>query len=223
MENKKFFKCAIFDFDGVIIDTEKYHHKAWHAAFAYFGIEFTWNDYVPLKSTGRKFIISYIEKRENRIFSESEKQTIEKIKDEVYTACFKDISENDFTNGVIDFLEFLLSKNIKTGVASSSRNAKDLIDKFNLGKYFNVVIDGTNVTCPKKPNPDIFIEVARRLNMNNYDCVVFEDSYAGFEAAIAGGFDLITIGELHSDSALLAIDDFTDIQDRRNFLIANDF
>lgn len=205
-ENK--FCACIFDFDGVVMDTEKYHYNAWKSAFARHGIELTEEEYAPLKSTG-KYVIECVGRRAGCNFTEREKEGIYSTKIEVFSQLIKDISERDIVCGVLDFLALLKENKVKTAVASSARTTTTLIQKFGLRSLFDAVVDG-NSGHKKKPSPDIFLAASKQLDVPNGECLVFEDSVAGIEAAVNAGMSVISVG-IRDGRALGYISDFTDV------------
>lgn len=209
-KEKLTFKGCIFDFDGVIIDTEKYHYLGWKKAFEFLGVDLSESEYLPLKSTGRDYIIKYAEGKVQRTFKEDEKSEALRIKDELFDKLLEQLSEKDFIAGVKDFLGCLQNKALRVAVASSSITTTELINRFSLGKLFDEILDG-NVKLPKKPAPDVFLEAAKRLGVKPEECIVFEDSLAGIDAAVNAGIAVVAIGEIQSDKALFCLKDFTEI------------
>lgn len=211
INNKTYsFDAIIFDFDGVITDTEKYHYLAWSKALSYVGINLSEEDYMPLKSTGRKNILSYVENRLNRNLKEEEKNKIIEIKDNEFNQLIENINKEDMIKGVEKFLKKLKAKHIKMGIGSSAKSVKMIMDKLELNDYFNVVIDG-RIDIVKKPSPDIFNQVMSMLNVNPSRCLIFEDSLSGSEAAFKSKASFITIGDIKDKRALMCIDDFTSL------------
>ncbi len=204
MNNKKGF---IFDFDGVVIDTEKYHYGSWAYAFECVGAELTEKEYEPLKSIGRDYIMTYVEKRDRREFTAKEKDTIVFAKDEKYKEYKLELSIEDAVAGVLDYIDFLKEKGMKTAVASSSIEAANTIKQFELQDKFDVVVDGT-FGIRRKPRPDMFIYAAKKLGISSGDCVVFEDSIAGVHASNNACMDCIYIGKIKNENALFNMENF---------------
>lgn len=204
MQNKKGF---IFDFDGVIIDTEKYHYKSWAGAFASVGFELSESEYQPLKSIGRDYIMTYVEKRDKIAFTAEQKEMIVTKKDEQYQEFKKGLSTADAVAGVLEYIDFLKTQGVKTAVASSSIEAGNIIREFKLQDKFDVVCDGT-FGIRRKPQPDMFLYCAKKLGLKSCDCVVFEDSGAGVKASENAGMDCVYIGETENHNANLTIENF---------------
>ena len=206
-------KAFIFDFDGVVVDTEKYHYLSWCQSAAHVGYELGWEEYLPLKSTGNTEITQYLCDHSGKEVSEELFQIMRNTKLTSFDELVKDLSEKDVLPGIRDFLTWLNQQGVKTAVASSSDTSSGLAKRFDLTKHFAVVIDG-NTKLPRKPAPDTFLLAAKKLGVEPSDCIVFEDSLAGIEAACNAGMPVVAVGGIRSDKAVLHIPDFRDI---RNF------
>lgn len=206
-------KAFIFDFDGVVVDTEKYHYLSWCQSAAHVGYDLSWEEYLPLKSTGNTEITQYLCDRSGKEVSEELFQIMRNTKLTSFDELVKDLSEKDVLPGIRDFLTWLNEQGVKTAVASSSNTSSGLAKRFDLAKHFEVVIDG-NMKLPRKPAPDTFLLAAKLLGVEPADCIVFEDSLAGIEAAVNAGMPVVAVGGIRSDQAVLHISDFRDI---RNF------
>lgn len=130
---------------------------------------------------------------------------------DVFDTLVADLSEQDVVPGVRDFLSFLNTRQVKTAVASSSNTSSGLAARFDLSKHFGVIIDG-NRKLPRKPAPDTFLLAAQMLGVEPADCIVFEDSLAGIDAAINAGMAVVAVGGIRSEKAILHIPDFRDIR-----------
>lgn len=202
-------KGYIFDFDGVVIDTEKYHYASWANGFESVGAVLTEKEYQPLKSIGRDYIMTFVEKRDGRKFSSEEKEKIVATKDEKYKEYKAELSIDDAIEGVLDYIDFLRAQGYKTAVASSSIEAANTIKQFELSDKFDVVVDGT-FGLRRKPRPDMFVYVAKKLGLAPLDCVVFEDSMAGVHASNNACIDCVYIGKTKDQNALFSIENFKD-------------
>lgn len=201
---------CIFDFDGVLVDTERYHFASWNAGAALAGIQLTWVEYLPLKSTGRSHIIDTIESKSATPFSPTLRTAIAAEKDRVFQEMIHSLSRSDILPGAEDFLESLSARNIPLAVASSSATTTHIAKTFGLDRYFSAIIDG-NRTLPKKPAPDLFLTAANAINLPPEACLAFEDSLAGIQAARNAGMDVIAVGGIQSPIATAHIRDFLDI------------
>ena len=204
-------KAFIFDFDGVVVDTEKYHYLSWCQSAAHVGYDLGWEEYLPLKSTGNTEITQYICDHSGKEVSEELFQIMRNTKLTAFDELVKDLSEKDVLPGIRDFLTWLNTQGVKTAVASSSNTSSGLAKRFDLTKHFGVVIDG-NMKLPRKPAPDTFLLAAKMLGAEPCECIVFEDSLAGIEAAVNAGMPVVAVGGIRSEKAILHIQDFRDIR-----------
>ena len=161
MDLIKNYDAFIFDFDGVVCDTEKLHFIAWNKGFATLGFALTEEEYLPLKSTGRNHIVATAAKKLGREILPFEAENINRIKDATFKELSKNIDKSLLIPGVEDFLIKLKNKGAEIAVASSASTTTELVKKLGLGKYFEVIVDG-NMKLPKKPAPDIFLTAAKK-------------------------------------------------------------
>lgn len=199
--------ACIFDFDGVIMDSEKYHHLGWKKVAADLGVDFTYEEYGPYKSAGQRVLIPYLLKKAGKPFTEEEFQRLNKLRvDSMDTEILK-VSEDDLLPGVIDFIKMIKSHGIKTGVASASTHSREVATRFGLLPLFDVFVDG-NQNLPHKPSPDIFLYAAKLLNVDPADCVGFEDSINGILAIKAAGMKCIGVQSHFCDKQDVTIDTY---------------
>lgn len=201
------YQAVIFDFDGVIMDTERYHYLAWNEAAAEFGLRFSEEEYFPLRSTGRPYIASVLEKKRKKAFSEEERERLFANKQAAYEALIAGLSERDFIGGAVEFLRLLSGAGMRTAIASSGTLSSVMVARYSLERYFTAIL-GASDALAKKPAPDIFLAAAERLHVPARECLVFEDSPAGIEAAGAAGMEAIAVGGLKTDACILCIRDF---------------
>ncbi len=212
IDRKQQLKAFIFDFDGVVVDTEKYHYRSWCKAAEYVGYDLGWEEYLPLKSTGNTEITQYLCDHSGKTVSEALFNTMRQTKLTAFDQLVQDLSEKDVLPGIRDFLTWLNEKNVRLAVASSSNTSSGLAQRFDLAKHFQAIIDG-NQKLPRKPAPDTFLLAAKMLGVQPSDCIVFEDSLAGIEAAANAGMPVVAVGGIRSDKAVLHIADFSQIRD----------
>ena len=153
MGDRRNLKAFIFDFDGVVVDTEKYHYLSWCQSAAHVGYDLSWEEYLPLKSTGNTEITQYLCDHSGKDVSEELFQIMRQTKLTSFDELVKDLSEKDVLPGIRDFLTWLNEQGVRTAVASSSNTSSGLANRFDLTKHFGVVIDG-NRKLPRKPAPD---------------------------------------------------------------------
>ncbi len=209
MSNKAF----IFDLDGVIVDTAKYHFLAWQKIAGELGIEFTPEHNEQLKGVSRVRSLDIILELGKIEASQEDKNRWLIQKNEDYLSYLVDMNQTEILEGVLPILEFLKSKNQKIALGSASKNARPILEKTNIMHYFDAIVDGNDVTNAK-PDPEVFLEAAKLLNIKPEDSIVFEDSVAGVQAANIAKMTSIGIGEkavLHEAKYLFKDFTFIDI------------
>jgi beta-phosphoglucomutase len=204
-------KGFIFDLDGVIVDTAKYHYLAWEKLANQLGFEFTKEQNELFKGVSRKRCLEILLKIGNREATQEEFDTWMVEKNVDYLKYIEDMDESEILPDVPRVLEFLKNKNIPIALGSASKNAQPILEKVGLLHYFDTIVDGNNVT-KAKPDPEVFLLAAKQLGVDATDCVVFEDAVAGVEAANAAGMMSIGIGDEKVLSEAQSIfTDFTEI------------
>ncbi len=186
-------KACIFDLDGVIVDTAKYHYLAWKELARGINFDFTEKDNERLKGVSRMRSLDILLEIGKKDLDEETKLKYAENKNIRYLEYILKMTPNEILPGVIDLLEELKRKKIKIGLGSSSKNAATILNQVKLIGYFDVVIDGTKVS-KAKPDPEVFLKGAEALGITANECIVFEDAEAGIEAALSGGFKCIGIG-----------------------------
>jgi beta-phosphoglucomutase len=186
-------KACIFDLDGVIVDTAKYHYLAWRRLAEMLGFEFTEKDNERLKGVSRMRSLEILLEVGGKSASNEEMDTWARMKNEWYVEYITKMGKEEILPGVVSFLSQIREKGIKTALGSASKNADLILDRLELKSLFDVVVDGTKVSAAK-PDPEVFITGAQMLGIAPEDCVVFEDAEAGIEAAKAGNMFAVGIG-----------------------------
>ena len=186
-------KGLIFDLDGVIVNTDIYHFKAWKQVASQYSIELDSSINERLKGLSRRDSWNLIMELGNIQLSDEETNLILETKNSLYRKELKNLSRDNILLGVEDFLQELNQKDFKLAIGSSSKNARDILHYLNLSSSFNSIIDGSMVKN-LKPSPDIFIKAAKTLALETNQCLVFEDALSGVQAAKAGGFKVIAVG-----------------------------
>lgn len=189
--NKKAF---IFDLDGVIVDTAKYHFLAWQKIASELGIEFTPEHNENLKGVSRIRSLDLILELGNIEASQEDKNKWLIQKNEDYLSYLVNMNFSEILPGVMPILEYLKENNQGIALGSASKNARPILEKTGILSYFNVIIDGNDVTNAK-PDPEVFVQAAKGLQIANENAIVFEDSVAGIQAANAAKMVSIGIGE----------------------------
>ena len=191
MTNKKAF---IFDLDGVIVDTAKYHFLAWQKLAQELGIEFTPEHNEELKGVSRVRSLDIILDLGNVTASQEDKNKWLFQKNEDYLSYLVDIDESEILPGVLPVLQYLKDKNQLIALGSASKNARPILEKTGIISMFDAIVDGNDVSNAK-PDPEVFLRAAQLLNAKNEDSIVFEDSVAGVQAANIANMTSVGIGD----------------------------
>jgi beta-phosphoglucomutase len=186
-------KTFIFDLDGVIVDTAKYHFIAWQNLANKLGINFTHEDNELLKGVSRVKSLEIILHMGNKSATEEERNVWLEEKNKEYLELINKMGEDEILPGFIDTLNFLKSKNQKIVLGSASKNAKLILDKVAILHLFDAIVDGNDVS-KAKPDPEVFLKGAEWTKTEIKNCFVFEDAIAGIQAANVAGMTSIGIG-----------------------------
>jgi len=190
---EKEIKGLLFDLDGVIVDTAKYHYLAWKKLADDMGIPFTTGDNERLKGVSRKRSLEIILEIGNLSLSEEEKEKNCEKKNALYLTYIKQLTEEEVLPGVRKFLTEARAKGYKIALGSASRNAVLILNRLGIKELFDEIIDG-NAVSKVKPDPEVFIMGAKSLKVPYDNCIVFEDAAAGIEAAHNAGMFAVGIG-----------------------------
>ena len=204
-------KAFIFDLDGVIVDTAKYHFLAWRKLANSVGVDFSEEQNEQLKGVSRVRSLEKILAWGGIELSEDKFMELMAKKNNDYLSHVNKMDENEILPDVPKILDFLKKEGFPIALGSASKNARTILQKVNLYKIFDAIVDGTNVT-KAKPDPEVFLNAAKLLQTEPNDCVVFEDSVAGVQAANIANMISIGIGDknvLHE--ADFVFKDFTEI------------
>lgn len=187
-------KACLFDMDGVIVDTARFHFKAWHRLADSLGIQFTEEDNEQLKGVSRVDSLEKILSWGNLHLNNTKKIELMDLKNKWYLEYVEEVNPSDMLPGVFDFLQELKAAGIKIGLGSSSKNSVLILEKLGIYELFDTIMDGNKIHM-SKPHPEVFERGAAELELNPQHIVVFEDAISGVDAAIAGGFYCIGIGD----------------------------
>lgn len=185
---------CIFDLDGVIVDTAKFHFLSWNKLARNLGFEINEEDNEQLKGISRADSLEIVLKIGNYTLPQKEKLKCLISKNEYYLEYVQRLSSRDILPGVKEILIELNEANYKVGLGSASKNARGIIDKLELTKHFHTIIDGTDVT-ESKPNPEVFLTGAALLQIDPEKIIIFEDAQKGIEAAHAAGSKVVGVGD----------------------------
>ncbi|WP_396636699.1 beta-phosphoglucomutase [Maribacter sp. R77961] len=207
----------IFDLDGVIVDTAKYHYLAWKKLANELGFEFTKEQNEMFKGVSRKRCLEILLDIGNITASQEQFDTWMVDKNVDYLAYIENMDESEVLPDVPRVLSYLKDNNIPIALGSASKNARPILEKVKLLSFFDSIVDGNNVT-KAKPDPEVFLIAAENLGVQPSKCIVFEDAVAGIQAANSARMISIGIGdEKVLSEAQFNFNDFTEIDD--DFLV----
>lgn len=206
--NKKAF---IFDLDGVIVDTARYHFLAWQKIAAELGIEFTPEHNEHLKGVSRVRSLEIILDLGRVTASAEDKERWLKQKNEDYLSYLVNMDQSELLPGVFQVLEYLKENQQLIALGSASKNARPILEKTGIIHWFDAIVDGNDVSNAK-PDPEVFVRAHHLLNGGEGTAIVFEDSVAGIQAANIANMISVGIGDpevLHE--AKYNFNDFTEL------------
>lgn len=204
-------KGFLFDLDGVIVDTAVFHFQAWRRLAQKLGGDFTEEQNEQLKGVSRVDSLKKIIEWTGATVSDEEFQTLMVEKNEWYLELVQGLGPQDALPGALNFLQTAYDQGIKIALGSASKNAPMILEKLGITQLFTAIIDGNNVVNGK-PHPEVFLKGAEALGLEPSECVVFEDSIAGVQAAKTGGMSSVGIGDaetLQADIHFTALGDTT--------------
>ena len=185
------YRGIIFDLDGVIVDTAKFHFLAWRKLANDHGFDISLEQNEKLKGVSRVNSLEQILKWGKQTVTDEEFEQMMESKNEDYLARISDMNEDDLLPGVKKVLDYLTENDIPFALGSASKNARPILKSLKIYDRFSAIVDGNDVQ-KAKPDPEVFLIAAEKLKMKPEDCIVFEDSVAGIEAANRA--DMISIG-----------------------------
>lgn len=186
-------KGFIFDLDGVITDTAASHYKAWKKLSDDMGWAFDHEVNDKLRGISRMDSIQVILDHNNTSLDENKSAELAAKKNDIYVASLETMTPEDYLPGAKELLTHLRTEGFSVALGSASKNAIKVLEQLNASGYFDVIGDGNSVS-KSKPEPDIFLYGAEKLNLQPEECIVFEDAESGIDAAKAGGFYSVGIG-----------------------------
>lgn len=192
------YEAIIFDLDGVLCSTDRFHYLAWKKMADREGIYFDETINQRLRGVSRMESLEIILERASRTYTDEEKEAMASDKNAYYRELLQTMGPEDMPADVRPTLEELRAKGYLLAVGSSSKNTPLILQKLGMEDYFDAVADGNDITH-SKPDPEVFLLAAQRLQKPPHACLVVEDAAAGVEAAERGGFDAAGIGTAMDD------------------------
>lgn len=190
----KKYKGIIFDLDGVICHTDKYHYLAWKKLADELEIDFDEEFNNRFRGVSREACLNMLLESADITATKEEKTQLCDRKNGYYKELLKEMSKKDLSEEVKSTLDKLKAEGYKMAIGSSSKNVSIILKRLGLEDFFDKISDGNNIS-KSKPDPEVFVVAAEMLNLSAKDCLVVEDVEAGIEAAEAGGFDSAGLGE----------------------------
>lgn len=187
-------KGVIFDLDGVIVSTDKYHYLAWKKIADEENIYFDEIINNRLRGVSRMESLEIILEKANKKYTNEEKLILASKKNEIYKESLKELTRKDVSIEVIETLDYLKEKEIKMAIGSSSRNTMLILSSIELLDYFDEIVDGNQIS-KSKPDPEVFVKACDKLKLLKEECIVVEDAVSGVLAAINGGFKVCGIND----------------------------
>jgi beta-phosphoglucomutase len=202
-------KACLFDLDGVIVDTAKYHYLAWKKLANELGFDLTTEQNEQLKGISRMESLDIILNIGQVTLTNEEKLRYAAEKNSFYLELCKQMTPDDPLPGVKTFMDQLQKESIRIGLGSASKNAKVILERIGMLSYFETIVDGNRIS-KSKPDPEVFLLGASDFGIAPENCVVFEDAQAGIQAAKSGGMFAVGIGQASVlNEADVVVDGFT--------------
>lgn len=187
-------KAIIFDLDGVIVDTAKYHYLAWKALASKLNFDFTLEQNELLKGVSRVRSLEILLDIGKVHLEKEEKEVLLVEKNEEYLQYISKMDQKEILPGIDDLLHYLKLNKVPFALGSASKNARLILEKLNLIHLFEAIVDGNDVSTAK-PDPEVFLIAADKLGKDPANCIVIEDAKAGVEAANRAHMTSVGIGE----------------------------
>ena len=186
-------RACIFDLDGVLVDTARYHYLAWKRLAEQLNIKFTEEDNEHLKGVSRMDSLEIILNSANLKIDQKTKDEFADLKNRWYFEYIIRMTPDEILPGSLDLIQELKQAGIKIALGSASRNTPIILERLKLENTFDAIADG-NIVSKAKPDPEVFLTAAGMLNVNPEECIVIEDAIAGIRAAKSAGMRCIGIG-----------------------------
>jgi beta-phosphoglucomutase len=186
-------RAVIFDLDGVIVSTDEFHYQGWQRLADEEGIYFDRKTNERLRGVSRLESLEIILEKTDQNYSREEKAEMAERKNNYYRDLLHTLTPDDVFPGVMEMLKELKEKGIKIAIGSSSKNTPSILQKIGMESSFDAVSDGNQIKR-SKPDPEVFLLAASKLQIPPGQCLVVEDADAGVEAAINAGMKCLAVG-----------------------------
>ena len=206
--------AIIFDLDGVICTTDKYHYLAWKALADSLGLPFDEKVNGLLRGVSRMESLEIVLGEHSTDYSQEQKTALATRKNEIYKSYLSAMTPGDLSKEVRSTLYTLRQRGYLLAIGSSSKNTRQILRQLGLGEFFDAVADGTMITR-SKPDPEVFLLAASMLGVRPENAVVIEGAESGVRAAKAGRFRAIGIrtegNDPNSDITIRHLKNLTEI------------
>lgn len=194
MTDRPDVRAVLFDLDGVLVSTDRFHYQAWKEMADREGIEFDYQTNHRLRGVSRMQSLEIILEKATRQYTDEQKEAMAASKNDTFQRLIETLTPDDWLPGARELVVGLRQKGILCAVCSSSKNAPRILERLQGTELFETIVDGSMIERTK-PDPEIFLLGASRLGLSPEQCVVFEDAESGIEAARAAGMRCIGVGE----------------------------
>jgi len=186
-------KACIFDLDGVIVDTARYHYLAWKRLAEKLNVHFTEKDNERIKGVSRMDSLDIILEKSNLKLDYDLKEEYASLKNKWYIDYISRMTSDEILPGSLKFINELKKADIRVVIGSASKNTRLILERVKINNLFDAVVDG-NIVSKAKPDPEVFIIAAKMVNIEPWLCIVFEDAVAGVQAAKNAGMICVGVG-----------------------------
>lgn len=204
------YRAVIFDLDGVICHTDKFHYLAWKKISDKLSLNFDTQMNNLLRGVSRKESFLIILKENNKNPDNFNIEEILEEKNDYYKEYLNNLSKEDLSDDIKILLQKLIQNKIKIAIASSSKNARLILEKLNIINLFDVIVDGNDIKN-SKPHPEVFLKAYEKLNINKSQCLIIEDAVSGIEAGLKALIDTVAYNIQFENSANYKIKDILEI------------
>ena len=207
-------KAIIFDLDGVICSTDRYHYLAWKTLADRLQIPFDEKANRQLRGVSRMESLEILLGERRNDFSAAEKMALADQKNHIYRSYLSAMTPDELSDDTRFTLNTLKERGYLLAIGSSSKNTRFILHRLGLDDFFDAVADGTQITR-SKPDPEVFLLAASLLGVSAKDAIVIEDADSGIQAAASGGFRTIGIrtdsNDPHSEISIKRLSNLIDI------------
>lgn len=205
------YQAVIFDLDGVLVHTDRYHYLAWKTIADELGVTFDEKINNRLRGVSRMACLEIVLEKYDEPLTDEQKAYYAERKNQRYKQLLEELSTQDLSDEIRHTMVSLREHGVKLAIGSSSKNAKLILQRIGLDDFFDAVSDGTNIVH-SKPHPEVFLKASDYLGILPQQCLVIEDAMAGVEAALAANMDCAVMGDaLGHPQATYRLNHFPDL------------